>query len=70
MTVTELIHLLGSFPADTEVLVDLRSDYSVLSATGVSVVRAIDKPNDGYVMRAHPTARMAHLAKDYVLLSA
>lgn len=55
MNVGELKKMLEKYPDDMEILNGRYSDYCKIGMSEWHVVKGVDKPDVGYVMRSHET---------------
>jgi len=70
VNVSELKKMLDNYPDKLEVLVERFSDYSLLYAEDLKMVKGVS--HDGWVMRSHETMSTDNKAKekDYLYLGA
>ena len=62
MTKAELVKYLEKFDDNAEILYCMHSDYSILEANDIELIRAV--PKRFYVMRSHPTMSEENKAKE------
>lgn len=67
MTKGELTKLLEQFPDEMEVVVNMQSDYGLIKPE-ITIIKGV--PQDGWVMRSHPTMSDENKQKvrEYLLL--